>query len=80
MRDNNKLNQAKVEKFKTLSEHRVNQILDKIRILGNLANKSNYHYSQEEVTKMFRIIEKDLRETRDKFSPKDNKNQRKFKW
>ena len=81
MGNEHKLNVAKSEKFKSLSEHRVNQILDKIRILGNLANKSNYQYSQEEVAKMFRVIEKELRETKDKFSPKGNKkNQRKFKW
>ena len=67
MGNEHKLNLAKSEKFKTLSEHRVNQILDKIRILGNLANKSNYQYSQEEVAKMFRVIERELKKTKDEF-------------
>lgn len=80
MGNKEKRNIAKSEKFKILSEHRVNLILDKIRILGNLANRSNYEYSQEEVTRMFRVVEKALKETRDKFSPKGKRNKHKFKW
>lgn len=80
MENEEKRNIAKSEKFKILSEHRVNLILDKIRILGNLANRSNYEYSQEEVTRMFRVVEKALKETRDKFNPKGKRDKHKFKW
>lgn len=56
------------EKFKRLATKRTNEILRKIKILGNCGNRSHYDYTEEEVAKIFTEIEKKLREAKSKFS------------
>jgi len=51
----------KREAFKKLAEKRTNAILEKIRILGNLANRSAYDYTNEDVRKVFAAIRAELR-------------------
>lgn len=58
------------ERFRRLASTRTNTILDKIRILGNCANRGMYSYTDEEVQKIFGIIEKELKDTKAKFTPK----------
>ncbi len=55
------------ERFKRIASKRTNEILEKIRILGNCSNKSSYQYTEEEVNKVFSEIEKRLRITKAKF-------------
>lgn len=59
--------QEKKERFKRLAEYRTNEILKKIRILGNCANRSAYDFTEEEVNKIFSEIEKKTKETKSKF-------------
>ena len=68
----------KEERFKRLAEHRVNAILDKLRLLGQLSNRSNYHYSDTQVRTIFRAIQKDLNATKAKFS-EDAKEEPRFR-
>ncbi|MEW6068322.1 MAG: hypothetical protein AB1610_08535 [Nitrospirota bacterium] len=42
-------------------------ILEKTRILGNCLNKSSYEYTEEEVSKIFSEIDKQLKLTKAKF-------------
>lgn len=55
------------ERFKRLASKRTNEILEKIRILGNCSNKSSYEYTEKEVNKIFSEIEKQLKLTKAKF-------------
>lgn len=57
----------KREAFRKLAEKRTNAILEKVRILGNLANRSAYEYSEDEVRKIFSAIDEELRATKAKF-------------
>lgn len=59
--------ETKSEKFKRLAEGRTNKILKYINLLGNLSNSSNYEYTEEEVKKIFNVIEKELKITKSKF-------------
>ena len=59
--------ESKEDKFKRLAEQRVNAILDKLRLLGQLSNKSNYGYTEEQVEATFRAIQQELNSTRAKF-------------
>lgn len=54
-------------RFKRIAAKRTNEILEKIRILGNCSNKSSYEYSEEEVNKIFSEIDKQLKLTKAKF-------------
>jgi hypothetical protein len=59
--------ETKNERFKRVASKRTNDILEKIRILGNCYNKSSYEYTEEEVNKIFSEIEKQLKLTKAKF-------------
>ena len=59
--------ESKNERFKRIATKRTNEILEKIRILGNCSNKSSYEYSEEEINKIFSEIDKQLRLTKAKF-------------
>jgi len=55
------------ERFRRVASKRTNEILEKIRILGNCSNKSSYEYTEEEVNKIFSEIDKKLKLTKAKF-------------
>lgn len=62
-----KTNETKEDRFKRLAELRVNSALDKIRLLGQLSNRGNYDYTDEQVEMIFKAINKALVETKAKF-------------
>jgi hypothetical protein len=68
---------SKRERFLKVAEARTNAVLEKIRVLGNCANRSLYEYKEEEVNKIFRVIQESLNETKLKF--KNKKESFKFK-
>lgn len=57
----------KRERFKRLAAYRTNEILHRLKVLGNCANRSAYEYTEEEVNKIFSEIEKMVRHTKSKF-------------
>lgn len=59
--------ESKHDKFQRLANKRTNQVLDKLRLLGNLANTAIYDYTDEEVRKIFYTIESQLKIARAKF-------------
>ncbi len=63
-----KNNESKKEAFRRLATHRTNGVLNRLRILGHCANPQLYEYTQEDVKKMFRAIESDLKSVKAKFT------------
>lgn len=64
----------KRERFKRLAEYRTNEVLRRLRVLGNCSNRSVYSYIEEEINKIFSEIERNVRETKAKFHfPKEKK-------
>ena len=61
------MEESRHERFKRVASKRTNEILEKIRILGNCSNKSSYEYTEEEVNKIFSEIDKQLKLTKSKF-------------
>ncbi len=59
------------QNFKRLAAARTNEVLRRIKILGNCSNRSHYDYTEEEVNKIFSEIEKKLREIKAKFTFSD---------
>jgi hypothetical protein len=47
-------------KFVELATRRVNQTIKDIRLVGNLANKSAYEYSEEDIRKITRALQREL--------------------
>lgn len=67
----------KKERFVRIAERRTNNILEQLRLLGNCSNKNNYSYTEEDVKKIFSVIETEIKEVKMKFNSKANKE--KFK-
>lgn len=66
----NKLNLRR-ENFIRLANIRTNDLLRKIRILGNLSMKSRYEYSDNDVNKIFSEIDTALKQARSRFRGKN---------
>jgi hypothetical protein len=60
--------EEKRQKFERLAEKRVADLIRKLRLLGNLSNKSNYDYSEGHVRQMFRVLERELKLSRERFA------------
>lgn len=69
----------KRERFVRIAEKRTNKILEQIRLLGNCSNKHNYSYSEEDIRKIFSVIENELKETKMKYASQSNKEKFKLK-
>lgn len=57
----------KSEKFVELAERRTREAIKKIRLIGNLSNKNNYSYGPEQVDQIFKALQRELDESRQKF-------------
>ena len=67
------------ERFKRIATARTNKVMDNLRLLGNCANTSNYEYTDEEVRKIFRAVDKAVSEMKSQFSTSDKQDKNKFK-
>jgi len=50
-------NTQKRERFKRLAVYRTNEVLKRLKVLGNCANRSVYDYNEEDINKIFSEIE-----------------------
>ena len=64
----------KRERFVRIAESRTNKILEQIRLLGNCSNKNNYEYTEEDVKKIFSVIESELKIAKSKYISSTNKD------
>ncbi len=64
----NEIKETSEQRFKRLAELRTNQILDKLRVLGNCSNTQVYKYNKEDIEKVFSAIEKKTKEIKAKFN------------
>jgi hypothetical protein len=55
------------ERFRRLATARTNEVLKKLRILGNCANRQVYGYTEKDVEKIFATIERQVKQVRSKF-------------
>jgi hypothetical protein len=58
----------KRKKFVDLAEARVNRAIKDIRLIGNLANKAAYDYSDEDSKRIFRALQKELDSAKSRFT------------
>ena len=68
--------ETKRDRFIRLAEARTNKILEMMRLLGNCSSKANYEYTYEDVRKIFGALEKELKNTKNKFLGIEAKEER----
>lgn len=59
--------ESKGEAFRRLGTQRTNAVLERLRILGHCANPQLYEYSEEDVRRIFRAIEAEVKAVKAKF-------------
>jgi len=70
------MRESKRERFVRLAESRTNKVLDQIRLLGNLANRGNYSFTEEDAKRIFSAIEKEIKTARSAFAGTEVNEQR----
>ena len=58
----------KRKKFVELAQARVNRAIKDVRLIGNLANKGSYQYSDDDAKRMFRALQKEVDAAKARFS------------
>lgn len=58
-------------KFVELAENRVNRAIKDLRLIGNLSNRSAYDFTDEDIRKIFRVLQKELDSSKGRFSRGD---------
>lgn len=66
--------ETKAEKFIRLGEYRINKAIDAIGRIDNLANRSAYDYTPEQVEVMFGALENKVADVKAKFNIKKQDN------
>lgn len=69
-------NDVKRERFTRIAESRVNRILTNLDSLGKCSNTRNYEYTDEEVRKIFREIDRKVKEVKTQFHGETGNQQR----
>lgn len=68
--------ETKRDRFVRLAENRTNKLINMFRLLGNLSNRNNYEYSDEDVKKIFAALEKELKTAKDKFNAVEDESKK----
>lgn len=61
----------KLSNFERLAERRVNEVIKKIRLIGNLANRSNYDYTDKHAKQIIEALENEVKFLKAKFRGED---------
>ena len=70
---------SKREKFLELANKRVSRAIKDIQLVGNLANRKNYEYSEEEAKKIIRALQSEIDRIKQQFQTGSQSVQRNFK-
>ena len=62
------MNETRHQRFERLATRRVNRVLDGIRLLGNLSNRSSYDYTDAEIQKIFSAIDLASKHAKSRFT------------
>jgi hypothetical protein len=65
---------AKRENFIRLAEGRVTRAIDSIRVIGNLSNRSNYEYTEEDSKKIIDALQSEINALKLQFKPRAASN------
>jgi hypothetical protein len=69
----------KRQKFVDLAEKRVSRVIKDIRLVGNLSNRSNYVFRDDEVKRIFAAIDTEIRAARKRFESAGSSDEAVFK-
>ena len=65
-------------KFVRLANNRVNKAIKSIRLIGNLSNRSNYDFTDDDVRQILRALEGEIKSCRQRFEQPSSTNNEAF--
>ena len=68
------MKETREDRFKRLATKRTNEIINKIRILGNTSNRSMYEFSESDVNKIFNHIQEEIKKNKARFKFSNKKS------
>jgi len=69
----------KRDNFVRLAESRVTRAIESLRIIGNLSNRSNYDYSEDDVKKIINTLQEELNSLKNQFKVRASQNSKNFR-
>jgi hypothetical protein len=78
-RDGCMANSKSREKFVELAQKRVNRALKDIQLIGNLSNRSNYTYTDEDAQKIYKALKEAVDEMKAKFESRGATGKNEFR-
>lgn len=69
---------AKSKKFIELANKRVNKTIKDIQLIGNLANKQNYEYTELQAKQIIKALQQELDDVKHAFSNSNISNKKTF--
>ncbi|MDZ8118206.1 hypothetical protein [Pontiella agarivorans] len=70
----------RMEKFEELAEKRVNEVIKRIQLIGNLSSTSNYEYTDAHVKQILGAIKREVRDLESRFNSRGKADQAGFKF
>jgi len=70
---------TKRSNFVRLAEARVTKALKSIKVVGNLSNKANYEYTDQDINKIINALQTEINELKSRFKNKGNSDTIEFK-
>lgn len=67
-------------KFEELAEKRMNEVIKKIRLIGNLSNKGNYNYTDAHIKQIMNTLKTEISLLEDKFNASNKDKEETFKF
>lgn len=70
---------TKREKFLELANNRVNRAIKDLRLIGNLSNRSAYDYTEGDVRKIFKALQREIEVARSRYGENGSRSDSDFK-
>jgi hypothetical protein len=70
---------TKRSNFVRLAEARVTKALKSIKVIGNLSNKTNYEYTDQDINKIINALQSEINVLKSRFKNKGNSETVEFK-
>jgi hypothetical protein len=67
------------DKFVELAENRVSRVVKDIRLIGNLSNRTNYSYNDEDVIKIVSTLKSEISKLQKRFETSVSTSEDTFK-
>ncbi|WP_128543208.1 hypothetical protein [Larkinella soli] len=72
--------EARKQRFKVVASRRVQKVLDDMENLSKCANKRNYEYTDEEIKKMFKVLNEKYMQLKAAFAATSGQEKETFKF